>query len=549
MVIAPQPGGDSAESTSESPTLYRTGALMSLLRLRWFIHLRWGFIVVAGVLLVAERVVRPQSPRPGVLALVAVILVVAVVNVLWMVVSHTLLRRSDAAAQGDDEQTVRGGLVFANAQVAVDLLLLTAIIRYTGGVETPMVVFYLFHMAIGSLVLRAKHALLQGAWAMVLFSALGLAELREWVSPHYALLPSLSASALYSQPYYVAVVIVILGAGVFGTLFFMLRVADRLDAGERELRQAHDALQLSQRTIFDLQARRSRFMTTAAHQLKGPLAGIQTLTGLIRDGVVHGETLGSTCAKIIRRCREGIAQVTELLTLARMQGTDSRRQRDQVTDVGEVVEEVCRRFLPLAEEKEIALERHVHGNLGLSACVHRADLSDCVGNLVDNAIKYTPGGGKVTVKVGRGTPGAGTTGLVPVATELTSANPSVYVTVRDTGMGIEPAALTGAEGPGGAGSIFDAFRRGHGALAAGIPGTGLGLSIVREVVEQAGGQIYALSRPGEGTMFTVMLPAHEVTPSGPAVRDTRSSEIVIETAKPGGGPLIAADPEKANHAG
>ena len=84
----------------------------------------------------------------------------------------------------------------------------------------------------------------------------------------------------------------------------------------------------------------------------------------------------------------------------------------------------------------------------------------------------------------------------------------------------------------GAGSVFDAFRRGNGALAAGIPGTGLGLAIVREVVEQAAGRIHVHSRPGEGTRFTILFPARQVETAGPVVRDTRASEIVVEETQP-----------------
>ena len=102
----------------------------------------------------------------------------------------------------------------------------------------------------------------------------------------------------------------------------------------------------------------------------------------------------------------------------------------------------------------------------------------------------------------------------------------MYVIVKDTGIGIESQVLKKGTGAA-ADSIFDAFRRGNRALAAGIPGTGLGLSIVREVVEQAGGYIHVYSRPGEGSTFTVSFPARGGG-RGSQIRDTRSSEIVVE---------------------
>ena len=76
--------------------------------------------------------------------------------------------------------------------------------------------------------------------------------------------------------------------------------------------------------------------------------------------------------------------------------------------------------------------------------------------------------------------------------------------------------------------VFDAFRRGNNALAAGIPGTGLGLSIVREIVEQAGGRIRVASRSNEGSSFTVSFPTRGRAAGRPRVRDTRVSEVVLE---------------------
>ena len=151
---------------------------------------------------------------------------------------------------------------------------------------------------------------------------------------------------------------------------------------------------------------------------------------------------------------------------------------------------------------------------GLCVNVDQQDLSDCAGNLIENAIKYTPGPGSVTVRVAAETPSAG--------------SEEVSIAVTDTGMGINPELLVSEDGTPGQAPIFDAFRRGNNALTAGIPGTGLGLSIVREIVEQAGGRIRVTSRPKEGSTFTITFPTRRTSPGAPAVRDTRAGEIVLE---------------------
>ncbi|HNQ21928.1 MAG TPA: HAMP domain-containing sensor histidine kinase [Phycisphaerae bacterium] len=522
MVDGPGPSAVAATSPlSDGQEPYRTGALLSLLRLHWFIRLRWALLFTAMAVLMVERFIWPTSVRPG--ALLAVLLVLAAVNLWWLSISNELWKRT-RAVEVVEPHLIRKALAFANAQVAVDLLALTAILRYTGGVENPMAIFYLFHVAIGALVLTRWQAIIQAAWAVLLYTGMGVAVLRGWLKPLFAFLPALPPLGLQERPEYVLAAIGVLACGVFGTLYFTLKIAERFDEHEHLLRAANEALLNSEMAIRELQRRRSRFMQTAAHQLKSPLAGIQTLAGLIRDGIVPEAGVRPTCERIIRRCADGITQVAELLTLARIQEADPRRNRTASVDVVEVIRDVCERNRPQAKAKQITLAAQVgegsdeatgepateaEGH-GLRVWLDRADLVDCLGNLIENAIKYTPGPGKVTVTATRcPTPQVPPARFRAPGRSLDTPEPPYYVqiSVADTGMGIEPDALAGDEEPTGPGTIFEAFRRGNQALAAGIPGTGLGLSIVREVVEQAGGRLRVQSKPQEGSTFTVWFPA------------------------------------------
>jgi signal transduction histidine kinase len=118
----------------------------------------------------------------------------------------------------------------------------------------------------------------------------------------------------------------------------------------------------------------------------------------------------------------------------------------------------------------------------------------------------------------------------------------VLINVTDTGMGIDPSLVSPPDSEPGYEPVFDAFRRGANVIAAGIPGTGLGLSIVREVVEQAGGRIVVSSCPGQGSSFTVALPSPAGAAGQPQIRNTRASQVILETAggaavgEPPGGP-------------
>ncbi len=506
-------------------------ALVVLLQLHWFIRLRWVFVAATLVILGTERFLLPSSERP--VELWFVVLGVGVVNVIWAGVSH-LLRPQLEHAEGDEAAVIRSGQLFTGGQIALDLFFLTWILSLTGGVENPMSVFYLFHIAISGLLLRTWQAAIQSCWAALLYSLMCLGQQQGWLA-HHAFLATLGPSGIYLVPEYVTVVVLIHAAAIFGTLYFTDRIGKVLDRREARLIQANAALRTSQRAIQDLQHRRSRFMQTAAHQLKSPLAMVQTLANLIRDDVVtESDQIKATCEKIVRRAKEGVDQVSELLALARVQEADPQRHRDALCDVGEVVRELCQKHSPIAREKGLRYICDIGPGADMRAHVDRVDLADCVGNLIENAIKYTQEGSVwVSVLNGRHVPDRRMLPEPPPEmANRRQSNDYIYVTVADTGIGIEETALRPTSADSEQSSLFDAFRRGNTALAANIPGTGLGLSIVREVVEQAGGFVHVRSRPGQGSRFTVTFPAEGGAPGTP-IPDTRSSEIVIDRT-PGG---------------
>ncbi len=436
------------------------------------------------------------------------VLAVVLANIVWEGVVYAL-ERQPKENPVERRRVKRRVLWCANGQVAVDLFLLTGIIRYTGGIESPLAIFYMFHMAIGSFLLLPWQAILQGVWAVVLFAGLSSAELWGLFQPHYSFLHHVNSTDLHNEPAFVGSAQLVFACSVFGILYFMLHVAGLLADRERELRDTNTALRKSQRAIKDLQERRARFMQTAAHQLKSPLAAIETLAGLVRDAVVPPEAVRPTCEKITMRCQEGIRQVSELLALARVEGADPVRHTLYAAETVSIVTELCQRYRLLAEKKGVTLNFVAPTEPNLRVAVDTRDLTDCLDNLISNAVKYTPSAGEVSVSVSCGKCAADAFKAAEQGFEGTcNGRPEfVAIVVKDTGIGIEPDALPDSANPHPAGSIFEDFRRGKTALEGGLPGTGLGLSIVRAVVEQVGGKIRVASKVGEGSTFSVAFPA------------------------------------------
>ena len=461
--------------SSAGPTPGKPYALLVLLQVHWFVRLRWLFAAGALAALAVERFATPTAQRPW--PLVAVVLGVAAINVVWTVVSH-LWRSQLEDSETNQRVAIRNGQLFVSVQIAIDLLLLTWILALSGGVENPMSLFYLFHIAISGLLLRTWQAIVQSCWAALLYAAMAITQAVGWLTYH-PFLPQLPLTGLYHTPEYVALIVVVDVLAVFGTLYFTDRIGRVLDQREDMLIRTNAALERSRQAIQDLQRRRSRFMQTAAHQLKSPLALVQTLASLIREGIVaEPQSVLATTDKIIRRCHEGLVQVTELLALARVQEADPRRHRESPSDVGQVIEAVCAQYAPAAAGKHLQFTRRIPVDEELVAQVHPTDLRDCSANLIENAIKYTPDGGRVRVTVARGDQTRMDLDLPPppARPDARALADYVFVVVEDTGIGLRDAVPISANGAPAEGTIFDAFRRGEAAILAGIPGSGLGLS-------------------------------------------------------------------------
>ena len=481
---------------------YRTGALRATFRVRWFIRLRWLAVAGGAVGYGVDRTVGDAPGRADTLLVVVAVLVV--LNLVWQSWSRVIDRRVHAAEEHDTRAT-RAVLIVANAQMAVDLIVLTVLIRLFGGVISPLAMFYAFHVAIAALLLTPVNALLHAAWALVLYAGVVFGTCAGWLDEPPPLVNPSVESALAQSLGFVALVYGIVAAGLLGIWYLVTHVATALDEREHELRQTTDALIASHKAIDELQARRARFMRTAAHQLKSPLAGIQTLASLIADGIVTGDSLLATTGKIVRRCREAIEQVNELLTLARLKEEGPERHRTAATDLVNTVRELLEGFRGLAQAKGIDLQLEIENQAAPSVRVEPRDLKDCLGNLIDNAIKYSDNGKRVQIRLGLAHGGAS-------------------VSVQDEGVGMDADTLQ---------IVFDEFRRGNQALAMQISGSGLGLSIVREVLEHAGGRITLCSAPGEGTTFMVWLPLAD---GGGAATGNGAPRIEIGTTLANPGP-------------
>ncbi len=220
---------------------------------------------------------------------------------------------------------------------------------------------------------------------------------------------------------------------------------------------------------------KDRFLATLSHELRTPLNAILGYSRMLRTESVPADRR-ERALRIIERNASVLSQiVNDVLDVSRIV-SGKLVLNPEPTDLAEVIEEAVDTVLPSADGKGVRLIAQLGSVPPVTLDTSR--LQQALWNVLSNAIKFTPGGGEVTV-------------------ELAGADERVTIRVRDTGIGIPEPLLR---------EIFEPFLQGEGGSAGGL---GLGLAIARRIVELHGGGINASSAgPGAGATFELWLPMH-----------------------------------------
>ncbi len=222
---------------------------------------------------------------------------------------------------------------------------------------------------------------------------------------------------------------------------------------------------------------RREFVANVSHELRTPLTLIKGYVETLKDGALQDPGRAPEFLETIERNVQRLsALVGDLLELSRLE-SGGQLVNPRAVEGRELLEAVLADLRPLAEKKRQALTLEIAPDLGEFTADPEL-LDRAVSNLVDNAIKYTPEGGAVTV---RGSAEA----------EV------VVISVEDTGPGIPEADLP---------RVFERFYRVDKSRSRELGGTGLGLAIVKHVAQLHGGTVAVRSRVGEGSVFTLRLP-------------------------------------------
>jgi signal transduction histidine kinase/HAMP domain-containing protein len=274
-----------------------------------------------------------------------------------------------------------------------------------------------------------------------------------------------------------------------------------------QLSEANAALETANAKLQELDRLKSEFVSNVSHELRTPLTAIRMSVDNLMDGIAGeiGEFLRNYLERIRNNTERLARLIADLLDLSRIEA-GRIEFRPEAVRVADLVRDVLDGLQPVAAEKRLELAAATPDR-SLHVLADRDRTHQILMNLVGNALKFTPAGGRITVRTdrvaGSRDSGAGVgEGIKTASLEPSPATPFVEIVVEDTGEGIPSDQLR---------PVFEKFHQVRRDGKGKAPGTGLGLAIAKSLVELQGGRIRAESEVGRGSRFAFTLPAADAS--------------------------------------
>ena len=285
-----------------------------------------------------------------------------------------------------------------------------------------------------------------------------------------------------------------------------------LDRQKRDVENARQEIEKKAEELAIASRYKSEFLANMSHELRTPLNSLLILSQSLMDnkeGNLSADQIES--ARIIQNGGNDLLNlINEILDLSKIEAGRMSIQAGTIC-ISDLVEDIRASFRHMTDKKGLNLEVVVRADAPAEITSDRKRLEQIIKNLISNAIKFTDSG-SVTVTFTRTAPDTS------LSKSGLSANESLAIEVKDTGIGIAPENQK---------IIFEAFQQVDGGTARKYGGTGLGLSISRELARLLGGEINVRSELGKGSTFTIHLPV-TVSPDRKAAPVKADKDTVIE---------------------
>lgn len=432
----------------------------------WFIKLRYIVVVMLSIfLLFTTFVFKINYTETQIIAGVIIIASILLYNVI--------LHRLRKYVKFDVNKF--NPLYLSIFQIILDLIALLMLVHYTGGIESPLYMNFVFLVIIGSLILPGTLVYTMAAVFVFAFAVLTALEHFQAI-PHHSI-NGLLSFPLYDNPHYVGAFLFTFAFVTFVSVYLANGMAHQLYKREKDLVD-------SMKKNNAAEKEKQKYIMGIVHEIKTPIVAVSSYIDIILQKFLGpiDETIEEKLVRAKNRTDEAVQMINDVLNVSKLTLYDQYDEEE--IDIYEIVSGVIKRRKASADAHLIKLnlsdvrdkKEKINGDKFL--------LDIAISNLIGNSIKYGVDGGNIEVTI-------------------KSDSKNLFIEVCDDGVGIPEDELP---------KIFKEFYRAHNVKKIVSEGSGLGLSVVKRIVERHGGTIRAQSpsrmanRDHPGSCFIIQLP-------------------------------------------
>ncbi|MCK9398938.1 MAG: HAMP domain-containing histidine kinase [Bacteroidales bacterium] len=426
---------------------------------RWFVRIRWIAIFILVISNYIVKYLYKISIQDKPIYYLAVILLL--LNIFHAIILKRIIITGGSKATAKIKQEI-------HFQIITDLIILTLILHFSGGIENPLLLFFFFHLIIASSIYKTLQSYLYAAYALLLVGFMAFFECYS-VIPHYHIEGFINPD-LHDNTFFIYIAGFIYACTAILVVSLSHMIISRSIKSEETFIKSNFELENKDRL-------KNEYVLRVTHDIKGHLAAILSCLQVIRSGIAGplNDVQEEFANRAFERTELLNGFVKNLLNLTR-----KRLQKDSEFEEFLLKDLINKVVIPI---QTLARDKSIDFNIYFDSTIQKITgnpfaIEELYSNILLNAVKYTPLNGHVELTV-------------------RDKHNQILTEISDSGIGIPKEDLS---------FVFDEFYR-----ASNVPkdiktGSGFGLSIVKQIVENHNGKIWITSEQGVWTKVTFLLP-------------------------------------------
>ncbi|MCB0731744.1 MAG: HAMP domain-containing histidine kinase [Ignavibacteriae bacterium] len=432
----------------------------------WLIHLRYGAVLMlALIFIIASKVININFSATQIDALFIITISILIYNIFL----HFFRKYVKCEPGGFNP------LHLSLIQIVLDLIALLLLVYYTGSIETPLYMLFIFHMIIGSLILPGRVIIAIAIILTVIFNTIVSFEYFNSIPHHH--LYGIHDTELKENFNFIITSIGLINFTIFTTVLITSRIAKRLYKREQELIATLKKLDEAEKA-------KQKYTMAVVHEIKSPIVASQSIIEIIKKGYLGSvnDKIQEKLDRVIKRSEEALNLINNILRISKL------KLLDEVTyekvDIKVLIYEIIEQKIETIKNKNIKLKFEAENLDSTEIDADFVLLELVISNVLGNAIKYTKLNGRISIR-------------------LEKQDNILFLDVLDNGIGIPENEIK---------MVFKQFYRASNLPDKSVEGSGLGLALVKEIVERLNGSINVNSpssigdEKNPGTSVRIILP-------------------------------------------